>query len=349
MSWFDKLLPRNAVPFVMSNPTIGSPWTTTQLTKIALAELAGVQVTTIGRAECMHVPAVAKARGLIVGLSKQPLTLWRPNPDDPTGDSDFQLPTPRWLTSTKTGMSPRLRMAWTLDDLIFSGLSLWAVERDGDTITDALRVDPSEWSVNPDGGVLVRGTPVTDPKSVILFEGIQEGLITLAEDEIRGMLDMSRAWRQRVEAPVPLVELHITDPNVTLTDEEQDDAIDDWEAARRGGGTAITPPYLETKIHGDVKSDLYTEGRNASRLDIANYLQVPASLLEGSQATASLTYHTKDGDRSDFIDMCLSYWAQPIEARLSQDDVTPDGTAVRFDYSSIATPIQPTTIASTED
>lgn len=337
----------------LSTPTaLSSPWITGALSRVALADAAGVRLEGVDRAQAMKVPAVARGRGLIVGhLARLPLALWQTDPADPSGASDVQLPTPAWLTSTKTLQSPRMRLAWTLDDLIFTGLSLWAVERDTDgEIVDALRVPRSEWDVDPDSlGVLVRGEPVTDPASVILFEGIQEGLCTIAADEVQGALDMSRAWRQRVESPVPNIVLKQVDANAQLEDEEVDELVLDWEAARKAGGTAFLPYGYDAEAMGSVTADLYVEGRNAGRLDLGNYLQVPANLLEGSQATASLTYTTQEGRRSDFIDSCLTYWAQPIEARLSLDDVTPDGTAVRVDFSSLTATVQPTTYPSTED
>lgn len=293
----------------------------------------------------MRVPAVARGRGLIVGhLARSPLTHWQVGPAE-----DTQLAVPSWLTSTNTLQSPRSRLAWTLDDLIFGGLSLWAVERDeAGSITDAVRVDPAYWQLDPDTlGVQINGETVTDPASIVLFESWQEGLTTLATGEIQGSLDMSAAWRQRVASPVPLVELHETDPNLELEPDEIDELLAGWEAARQKGGTAFTPQHVQAVMHGAVVSDLFVEGRNAGRLDVANFLQVPANLLEGSMATASLTYTTQDSRRSDFVDSCLTYWAAPIEARLSMDDVTPDGTAIRFDLAALQTtglpPVQPET------
>lgn len=330
---------------------LSSPWISGSLSRVALADAAGIRLEGVDRAECMKVPAVARGRGLIVGhLSRLPLTLWQLDLSDPSGDSDVQLPTPAWLTSTKTLQSPRMRLAWTIDDLIFTGLSLWALEWTGDEITDAARVPRDEWSVDPDSlGVLVRGEPVTDPRSVLLFEGIQEGLCTIGADEIRGSRDMSKAWRQRVKSPVPNIVIKQTDGSAHLDDDEVDDLVLDWEAARQEGGTAFIPHGFDVDAMGEVAADLYVQGRNAGRLDIANFLQVPAALLEGSMSTASLTYSTQEGRRSDFVDSCLTYWAQPIEARLSQDDVGPDGTAVRFDFSSLNATISPAVLPSTED
>lgn len=346
---FDKLLPsRQAVGLLLARPdqpAIRSPWTESNLARVALADITGMQVPGVSRLEAMGVPAVARGRGLIVGhLSALPLKLW----DAAAG---VEVQAPAWFGSTRTLQSPRMRLAWTFDDLIFTGMSLWACERDAaGGIVDAIRVPRNQWRPDPDTlGVEVNGQAVTDPASVILFEGLQEGLLTIAAGDIRGALDMSSAWRKRVKSPIPNVALTQTEQNVELEDDEIDQLILDWEAAREASGTAFVPWGIKADAMGDVKTELFTDGRNGSRLDLANYLQVPASLLEGSQSTATLTYSTQEGRRSDFLDSCLTYWAAPIEARLSQDDITPDGSTVRFDYSSLATPTQPAHTNTTED
>ena len=134
------------------------------------------------------------------------------------------------------------------------------------------------------------------------------------------------------------------------TADEARDLVHTWEKARReGGGTAYTPASIETKVHGTAETDLFVNGRNALRLDVANFCNIPAALLEGSMATASLTYSTKQGSRNDLVDLSLGYWADPIEARLSQDDVVPSGRNVAFDLSALATPVQPTRSPNQED
>src|SRR5690606_19684720 len=88
-------------------------------------------------------------------------------------------------------------------------------------------------------------------------------------------------------------------------------------------------------------SQMFIEGRNAVRLDFANLTNIPASLLDGSTATASLTYTTAEGQKSSFHEQSLRYWSAPIEHRLSMDDVVPRGQRVRFDIS-YTTQVPPT-------
>lgn len=315
-------------------PSLSSPWSTAELTRFAWSDIFGTSSAPITRDEAMKVPAVVKARALIVGtLSRQPLAKFR------GGDKIDADP---WMYRSASGVPPQLRTMWTLDDLLFHGTSLWAVERGTrDQIIDAVRVPPAEWSVNSDGQIEVRGT-VARTGEVIYFEGPQDGLLKIAADDIRRALAMGSAWGQRVQSPVPLVELHINDPNAVLTDEEQDELIADWERARQAGGTALTPYELDMRVHGTVVADLFVSGRNMSRLDFANFTNLPAAMLDGTTATASLTYSTKEGSRNELVDLSLAYWATPFEARLSQDDVTPAGSRVAFDVEYLTTPQQPT-------
>lgn len=323
---------------------VRSPWASTSLSRIVLSDLAGL-TTQPGRAEAMQVPAVARGRALIAGLlGRHPLACYDAaaviQPDDAP-----------WLTATSTNQSPRTRNLWTFDDLIFGGLSLWAVSRGaGDQITDAIRVNPGLWSVDPASNrVQINGADVS-AEQVILIEGPQEGLVTLAEHTIRAARAMERAWSQRVEQPVPLLELHSTDQMMDLDEHERDTLIADWEKARQNGnGTAYTPASIELRVHGTAEADLYVAGRNALRLDIANYLSLPSALLEGSMSTASLTYSTQAGQRNDLVDLSLGYWATALEARLSQDDVVAAGLNVAINLSQLAETTQPTRSPVSED
>lgn len=347
MGLFANLFPvRRVAGIALTDPRtpIRSPWSTTNLSRIAFADIAGVQVANPGRAEAMRIPSIVRGRALIAGLlSRLPLALY--------DDQDNQLDPAPWMHSTTTGQSPRLRHLWTLDDLIFSGLSLWALDRaDDGTILDAIRVPPALWNINTDDlTVQVNGQTVS-AEQVCLFEGPQEGLVTLARDTITAAAALESAWSKRVQQPVPMIELHSTDATADLEEDEAQELVDEWEKQRReGGGTAYTPSGIQLNVHGTSATDLFIEGRNALRLDVANFLSLPASLLEGSLSTASLTYSTSEGERSDLDDLSLSYWAMPFEARLSQDDITPDGTHVAFDQASRATAIQPAKSPAQED
>lgn len=296
----------------------------------------------LSRSEAMTVPAVAKARNLLVSsIANLPLRALRGSAVLESKDQ------PSFLYRTDTGVTLYERMAWTVDDLIFYGCSLWLVTRGVRTgegrapILDAEWVNQSDWGVDEDGGLLVYGEPVT-PSQVIVFNHVHEGLLTLARTTIRGAAGLESSWTDRATSPVPLIELKVLDDQ--LTQNEVDGYVKAWSEARRkpGGAVGATPPSIEIRTHGTLPTDLYGEGRNAVRTDIGSFTNVRAAMLDGTTGIDSLTYTTKDGERNAFYDIDLPYWTDYIEARLSMDDVVPNGQRVAFDKSSQQTTQSPT-------
>lgn len=307
---------------------IRSPWSTTQLQTVVLADILGTDAIPPTRAEAMSVPAIAKARHLICSpLARMPLVAYQ--------GAARVADQPAWLYRTNGQTAPQIRMLWTLDDLLFGGWSLWAVERDEDgDIADAARVPPELWTFGADGQVEVAGGGV-DADSVVLFSGPFEGLLEAAPTTIRAGRRMEAAWQGRVESPIPAIELHQTTDD-ELDEDEVADLIEAWATARRDphGAIAYTPYNIEAKAHGVASHELFVEGRNAIRLDVANLTGLPGELLDGSTATASLTYSTQEGTRNEFVDYSLGMWMMPVEARLSMDDCCPEGTRIAFDLST---------------
>src|SRR5690606_31633934 len=112
--------------------------------------------------------------------------------------------------------------------------------------------------------------------------------------------------------PIPATELHHTTDDV-LEDEEINDLLDSWGSMLdNGGGIGYSPNNIEVRTHGEAKTDLFIEGRNAVTLDIARLLNVPAMMLDASMATSSLQYVTAVDGRNSFIDQTLAFWTTPI-------------------------------------
>jgi hypothetical protein len=322
---------------------IASPWATSQLSQIVWADILGSETLPVTRAEAITVPAVTAARKLIVSrIARLPLVALDKN--GPLVDQ------PTFLYRTNGATTPWHRMAWTLDDLLFYGWSLWSVVRGTEgQILDATRVPPEWWSINADNAIEINGTVVEDPASVILFPGPDEGLCVFACRTIRAAKNVEDAWAGRIRNPVPLVDLHRTSDN-EMTADEVAEMIDDFTMARRdvNGAVTSTPTDVELKVFGEQASSYLVEARNAVRLDIANMTGLPAESLDGSLSTASLTYTTQEGARTELAD-ALHGWGDPIQSRLSQDDVVPRGQRVRFDVTDLATPVPSATGIPVED
>lgn len=315
-------------------PGVMFPWSATSSTLQALV-YADIYGTTdneiVTRESAMRVAPVKRGRAVIIGrLGDLPLEQGEFVKGAFVAD-DVQ---PAYLTQTKSVAStPWQRFAWSLDDVLFAGWSLWASDRDdADTITDLDRIPLNRWrfdQASPTGVSVALGdlqTPVwvhvTDERSVLLFAGPDDGLLVNAHDSIVGWRHMERAWVGRVRNPIPLMVLHEKEAN-TVKQPEAEAYVTAFANGRTSpnGAIGFLPASLEMEVHGEVEADLFNEGRNAARIDIANHMNLPVSYLDGSTATSSLTYTTQEGSRAQIIDD-LEYWIAPFEARLSQPDVT---------------------------
>lgn len=331
--------------------SIRTPWADPHagnLPQVAAAEILGViaQGTSLTRDAAMRVPAVARARHLLVStIAGMPLVAL-----DRTGPLADQ---PLWLQRTSGQLSPQLRLAWTVDDLIFHGVSLWAVQRgsdsDGARILDAWRVPIEDWRLDDDLRILVLEQEV-DPATVVLITGLHEGVLSFGRDTIGTASELERTVAQRVSVPLPLVELHqITDDE--LDDEEIDELTDTYIAARKDpqGAVMYTPSSIQTIVHaGTTDGTAAIQARNASAIDVARLMGVPGSMIDASNVNSSLTYETTTGRGAEFRAYALATYTLAIEARLSLDDCVPRGTRVRLDDGTSATP-PPTTGPPVED
>jgi len=303
------------------------------------------------RAAAMRIPAVARARHLLCGkIAGLPLTVWR-GEERLTGDAE-----PAWTYRTDYGLPPYHRMLWTVDDLLFTGWSLWArtngAESDGAFPRTAVRVALERWRFTTAGTIETRQADGTWRQAardeVILIPGPHEGILNFGAGAIREAKDLADSAAKAASNPAAYINLHYTGDN-PLSKTERDDLIATWAAARRGenGGVAYTNKWVEAKEMGTHEAHLLTDGRNAAAVDMARLCSVPAALLDATNAGASLTYETTQGRNAEFIDYGLSLYMDPITARLSMDDVVPRGQSVRFDTSALRdlapTPTGPTT------
>lgn len=326
---------------------IRSPWTTNDLSKVVWSDVFGAEFQPVTRAEAMALPAVARGRHLLVStIAQLPLACYR---------TAEKVSTPSWLTRTNGPTSPAHRMAWTVDDLIFAGWSLWVVERGAGGITDAARCPAEQWRLDDDGTVLIADQDghdqAVDPASVILIPGFHEGLMTYGARTIRSARDLELTWSGRARNPIPAVELHQTTDD-EMTDAEIDDLIATYVRARQdvNGSVTYTPSSVELRIHGaGGTNDLLIEGRNAAAIDVARMLGLPAAMIDASNVNASLTYETIQGRSMEFRDYSLALYTGAIAARLSMDDVTPRGTRIGFDATELVAPAPTPTGPTTED
>lgn len=306
-----------------------------------LADLFPDMEWPVDRSLALSIPAVSKARNLLVScIAKFPLQVHRWDEKNQT-DTDTTAEH-RWLFATDGFQSPYERMADTIDDAVFYGCSLWLVDRSdakGRPIIRAERCPYEWWEVRGGVDIVVRDPDdsaseerVLEVDEYILFDFPFAGLLSVGARTLRGARDQELAWVGRAKNPIPLIDLHRTADYVEMETDEVATMISDWAVARLSPNGAIgsTPDGIELNVHGDVEPSLLIEGRNAVRTDVGSFLNIRTAMLDGTIGVDSLTYTTKEGERNAFFEFDLPFWTDPIEARLSMDDVVPRGSRVRF-------------------
>lgn len=298
---------------------ISSPWSVgSGLDPAIFPEVGALQVT---KSMALTVPPVARAIALYsTAVAKLELAA-------DTG------PTPRWMNNTFDSITPGKRLADIVQDLIFHGESCLIVDRDAGGIRDALHMPFDLWATDQQGRITFNGEPAEDQAQFIHFQGLMpEGFLTYAADSVREYRSIRRTINDRADNPIPMIELDVQE-SFEGTDEELEDAQKKWNKARRapGGATAITPLGVKANPISGATSDeaLLIGARNAVRLDMANFLNINAAMLDGNNGTSD-TYSNTLQNKNEFESLSLSTWTTPIEQRLSQPDVMPSGVKVRF-------------------
>jgi hypothetical protein len=328
---------------------IVSPMSADTLPKIVWSDVFGTQPRVLTREEALSLPGVFKARGVLLSLlAGAPLVAYDADElelAEAEGREPKPLPRaqqPAWLQRNAGGVSPWHRMAATLDDHIFYGWSLWTGNDDG-----RARVPLERWRFARDGSGTLELDPAgagawrhaTDADELTLIPGASEGLLAYGARALNGAVAIDEAWVDKAKNPIAATELHQTVES-NLDEAGAKAYVEAWNQARieGKGGAAFTPYDIEARIHGQISPDLYIEGRNGSRIDIANYFNMPASLIDGSVSTASLTYSTQEGDANEIALYTVPYWRDPIVGRLSLDDVAGPGVVIRQNLRGLVSP-----------
>lgn len=308
-----------------------SPWATGDLSTILWPDVAGLPIS---RAAAMSVPACARARNLITGtLSSAPLSEWH--------NGQIVSP-PRSLLTQPDPLVPRaVTITWTVDDLLFHGVSYWVVlsraaASDGGRPLTARRVDVDLVELDADEVTPVRyaGQEIA-AEDWIVFRGPHEGVLTFGARELSVAWQLSNAARRFANIPMPAVELHdLSEDGLSPDDREQ--MVADWTRAREASGVGYTNRALELRTHGWNAGDLQlVEARQYSAAEVARLMGVPASSVDAVQSGSTVTYSSLVDARRDLVDLSLNPYAEAIAGRLSMDDVTERGRQVVMRLDSV--------------
>lgn len=312
---------------ILTGPVaLRSPDSSGNLAAAVFGDVTGLDgPVSVGQA--MAVPAISRAVDLYTAAITQ-MTL---TASEETADT-------RWLNWSEGDITPQLRNALIFQDLFFHKFCCLAVARNAEGhVENGLHIPRHLWQFDGDGKVQVEGKPTPQDQILLITSFKPLGLLTYAQDTIRQYISIARTVSDRLDNPVPMIGIEV---DVTADPDEADTAVEEWGKARRakGGATAIIPPGIKIVTPGADRDDssMLLEARNASRLDAANFTNLPGSMLDGNSG-ASNDYSNTLQAANEFIRLSVSLYTKAIEARLSQDDVTPEGVTVSFDADSFDT------------
>lgn len=288
---------------------------------------------TVTRRMAMRVPAIRRGRNLIAGtIGALPLTCQR------LEASGAMTPLrSRLLEQLDPRTTPAWTLTWTVDDLLFHGVSWWRVtERDTTTsyptaverlLRERVMVDVATGQVRVDGQVV-------PDRDLVRFDGPDEGLLTDASPVVPLALELLRAGLMTASDEVPSGILRPVDGAPELSPEQVRQLLADWEVARSSRRTAYLNGALTyDAVSFDARARALPELSQLVSSELARLLNLPASRI-GAPQGSGMTYSNTESDRRDLLDTTLTPYLTAVAQRLSMPDVTPRGQLVRFDLTA---------------
>ena len=330
MGLFDRFL-TNQTPTIQTD--VAAANTPYNLQQAVGGLFYGAQTAT--REQAMSVPAAARARNIICSTTGSlPLETY----------NHF---TKEHLRPQRVIMQPDPRIpgsaiyAWLAEDLLFRGVAYGVVldayaSSDGSRIRAWTRVSPDRVTYNVNANqteiteYLIDGLhiPASGVGSIIVFSGLDEGVLNRAGRTIRAAQELEKAAELYAKEPVPTMVLKSNGTN--LTPERISKLLESWKIARNTRATAFLNADVElTALGFDPQKLQLNEARQYLATEIAREVGIPASFV--SAETTSMTYSTTVMERKALIDFSLRNILTPIEQRLSMADFVPNGVEVKFD------------------
>ena len=288
----------------------------------------------VDRSSAMQVPAVARARNIIAGTIA---TLGLNSYNEITG---AKVEGRSLLKQPDPAIPLAVTMAWTVEDVLLHGRSFWQVlevsPEDGRP-TQARRIDPTRVTFTTDlntqeivNGFYIEGglLPITGVGSLIMFSGIDEGILNRGGRTISTALKLEEAVQRMASEPNPT--MVIKNSGVDLPPEQVSSLLAQWKQARATRSTAYLSGPLDVTTFGyDAGQMQLTESRLNTAAEIARMCNIPAWYINAESASA--TYSNVSQERRSLVDFSLKPFMACISERLSMNDVTPRGQIVKFD------------------
>jgi HK97 family phage portal protein len=288
----------------------------------------------------MQVPAMARARGIICNtIGSLPLEVRREsNNSKVTTPLFIKQPDPRM-----TGQSVYTFLAediiiyrsrilknylnWCTDGRPLSAewISVSRVTRTLDALGHNVRYYSVDGNVVPENGL----------GSLIPFTGYDEGILVRAGTTILTALALEKAVKRFADEPTPNVVLK---SNLPMPAERVTALLNSWKEARQTRGTAFVNDTIDFQSIGFSPEQLtLNQARQYMASEIARACNLPEYYV-GGNAGGSMTYSNTTAERRSLIDFSLKPLMTCITQRLSDNDITPRGSVVKYNLEEFYSP-----------
>jgi HK97 family phage portal protein len=294
----------------------------------------------VSREVALSVPAYRRARTLVAQTLAGCVLKVRES------DGTLHDPTYPFLQQPDPGRPSVALWADLVGDLCDYGVAFAIKSQDSNgQLVGITRVDPENVTTTADGYEIT--TSATDvwgrmvgtaevrrysPRQILAFESDAGNWLRYGSRAINTARLLEDAARTYASAPSPTTVLSNTGPR--KTPEQVVELLDAFEAARRTRSTAYTGRDITLESFGfDATQIALSDARGTAVLDIARVTGVPSLYLGQGANDASMTYSNMTQQRLDLLN-AIQPFATAIEQRLSWNDVSTDGTTVRWDFSA---------------
>tara|TARA_R110000822_G_scaffold12102_9_gene43792 strand:- start:956 stop:2080 length:1125 start_codon:yes stop_codon:yes gene_type:complete len=295
------------------------------------------QLLTVDRMSALSIPAVSRCRNLIcntIAAMDLKLELKR------TGEDIAKLP---WMEQPSKNQPYGVMMAFTIDSLIFFGVSYWEIES---VYADSGYPASFNWVANSRvtprynakntfiEGYQVDGAvrPMEGVGSLVTFQSLSDGILNTGARVLKSALDLDKA--SAIAASTPMPSGVLKNMGADLGESEVQGLLAAWRNARNNRSTAYLTSTLEFQPTSfSPKDQMLNEGKQYMATEIARLMNVPAYYISADMNN-SMTYANVQDERRQFVSLSLQPYITAVEQRLSMNDVTPSTQNLFFDLDS---------------
>lgn len=332
MRWLDAVLGRS--PVVDQAMTQGPRFDVISRDEIAASyfglptwsDVGGI-VPRVTRSEAIQVPAVKRSRDLICPtIGGMPLSVYDTQRVELVSDL---------LTQPERHCARSISITQLVEDLLFEQVAWWRVtERGFDGYPRFVkRVPPDRVSVDEARGEVRVDGQIVPSADLIRFDSPNDALLVAGARAIRTCLRLDSAAAGAAEGVPALDYFTPAEGAVPPEDDEVEDFLNDWTAARRTRRTAWVPDFADYHTNQFSPEQLQmADARQHAVLEIARAAGIDPE--EVGVSTTSRTYSNQFDRRKQFVDFTLGPYLKAVEERLSLGDVTKRGYYVKFDLDA---------------